>query len=97
MDRARASRLSLKCIAWIEKHAWDYKPIPIRKRTPIKATAAVIAIEGSSVRFTPVEEMVEHADMNNRRGSHTWWEGYKELAEVMGSKNYFASKLARNL
>ncbi|CAG8577502.1 9622_t:CDS:10 [Acaulospora colombiana] len=94
MDRARAARLSLKCMNFIEEHAWALKAQPEKGRKPKKSSAAVITITGSSVNFTQVQDLVEHADMKNRRGENVWWAEYKELAEILGSKNYFASKLA---
>ncbi|KAG8842426.1 6-phosphofructokinase, alpha subunit [Serendipita sp. 411] len=95
MDRARASRLSLKCMAFIEEHAWALKAKPTKGRKADKNSAAVITITGSTVKFTPVLEMVEHADMKNRRGLNPWWANYKQLAEILGSKNYFAGKLGQ--
>ncbi|KAG8753277.1 6-phosphofructokinase, alpha subunit [Serendipita sp. 396] len=95
MDRARASRLSLKCMAFIEEHAWALKAKPTKGRKADKNSAAVITITGSTVKFTPVLEMVEHADMKNRRGMNPWWANYKQLAEILGSKNYFAGKLGQ--
>lgn len=93
LDRARAVRLSLKCMAFIEKYAWEYYDQPERFRKFNNESAAVITIEGSLLHFSKVTEVLEHADMKNRRGISTWWEGYKDLAEVMGSKNYFAAHL----
>ena len=93
MDRARAVRLSLKCMAFLESHheaIRSQSPTPndtyshTRKAKP--DSAAVITIRGSKVEMTPVRQMVEHADMVNRRGVNTWWEGLKELAEALGGK-----------
>src|SRR4051812_6626491 len=68
MDRARATRLSLKCMAFIEESAWAHRAQPAKGRKPNKATAAVITVTGSSINFTPVQQLVEHADMKKRRG-----------------------------
>ncbi|KAG8831285.1 6-phosphofructokinase, alpha subunit [Serendipita sp. 399] len=95
LDRARAARLSLKCMAFIEEHAWAIRAQPPNSRKAGRNTAAAITITGSSVTFTPALEMVEHADMKNRRGLNPWWASYKELAEILGSKNYFAGKLGQ--
>ncbi|CAG7849126.1 ATP-dependent 6-phosphofructokinase {ECO:0000255/HAMAP-Rule:MF_03184} Short=ATP-PFK {ECO:0000255/HAMAP-Rule:MF_03184}; Short=Phosphofructokinase {ECO:0000255/HAMAP-Rule:MF_03184}; {ECO:0000255/HAMAP-Rule:MF_03184}; AltName: Full=Phosphohexokinase {ECO:0000255/HAMAP-Rule:MF_03184} [Serendipita indica DSM 11827] len=95
IDRARAVRLSLKCMAFIEEHAWALRDQPAKGRKPNPKSAAVITITGSSVNLTPVKEMVEHADMKNRRGVDPWWADYKQLAEILGSKNYFAGKLGQ--
>lgn len=82
-------------MAFIEEHAWALRAVPEKGRKPNKASAAVITITGSSLNFTPVQELVEHADMKKRTGTHVWWEGYKDLAETMGSKKYFAAQLAQ--
>ncbi len=93
MDRARATRLSLKCMSFIEEKAWAYKAAPEKSRKSKSSNAAVITITGSSINFTPVKELEEHADMKNRRGEDVWWKDYKHLTEIMGSKDYFAGKL----
>jgi 6-phosphofructokinase 1 len=97
LDRARAVRLSIKAMAFIEEHAWALRALPAKGRKPNKASAAVITITGSSLNFTPVTDVVEHADMKNRRGVNVWWAEYKELAEIMGSKKYFAAQLAETM
>jgi 6-phosphofructokinase 1 len=89
MDRARATRLSLKCMAFIEQHAWKLKEQPERTRRADPASAAVITIQRSAIHLTPVTEMVARTDFKNRRGMGNWWAGFKDLAETMGSKNYF--------
>ncbi|TDL25467.1 6-phosphofructokinase [Rickenella mellea] len=86
MDRARAVRLSLKCMAFLEKQHDVLRVVPEHKRRAQPASAAVITIQGNRVELTPVIEMVKHADMKNRRGKNTWWEGYKALAEALGGK-----------
>lgn len=91
MDRARAVRLSLKCMAFLETHheailSRSPSPNDIHTRKAKPDSAAVITIRGSKVEMTPVRQVVEHADMENRRGVGTWWEGLKELAEALGGR-----------
>lgn len=93
MDRARATRLSLKCMSFIEENAWAHRALPDKGKRVKRSTAAVITITGSSINFTPVTELEKHADMENRRGKNVWWADYKHLTEIMGSKDYFAGKL----
>lgn len=83
MDRARAVRLSLKCMAFIEKQheAIHSQQSKVKQAGP--ETAAVITIQGSTVKWVPVQEMVKHADMKNRRGKNAWWGGIKELVEAL--------------
>ena len=85
-DRTRAVRLSLKCMAFVEKHHELLLKQQSRSKQAPPESAAVITIQGTSVQWVPVQDMVEHADMENRRGKTTWWEGYKELAETLGGR-----------
>ncbi|TFY67753.1 hypothetical protein EVG20_g3833 [Dentipellis fragilis] len=83
LDRARAVRLSLKCMAFLEKYNEILRKHSQRSKVITGESAAVITIQGSGVKWVPVEEMVAHADMKNRRGTHTWWEGAKDLVEKL--------------
>lgn len=89
-DRARAVRLSMKCMTFIESQASALKALPEKKRKASGDSAAVITIQGSSIALTPVQEVVKHADMKNRRGIDPWWEGLKDLAEVLGGRQELA-------
>lgn len=83
MDRARAVRLSLKCMVFIEKHHLLLSKQHSKARQASPETAAVITIQGSTIKWVPVQEMVQHADMANRRGKNVWWGGMKELVEAL--------------
>lgn len=83
MDRARAVRLSLKCMAFIERHHELLQKQSAKTRQACPESAAVITIQSSSIKWVPVQEMVQHADMKNRRGKTMWWEGVKELVEAL--------------
>ncbi|KAK0235885.1 phosphofructokinase domain-containing protein [Armillaria nabsnona] len=86
LDRARAVRLSLKCMAFIEReHDKLMKQHPkTRHATP--DSAAVITIQSSSIKWVPVQDMVQHADMKNRRGQNPWWAPMKELVEALAGR-----------
>ncbi|KDQ15963.1 hypothetical protein BOTBODRAFT_31417 [Botryobasidium botryosum FD-172 SS1] len=86
IDRARAVRLSLKCMAFIEASSTKLRAMSSKERAQHQASAAVITIQGSSIQLTPVQEMVQHADMKHRRGINTWWQTQriKELTESLG-------------
>ncbi|KAF8992840.1 6-phosphofructokinase [Cyathus striatus] len=90
MDRARAVRLSLKCMSFMERHhqAILQQPAHKSKHAPPES-AAVITIQSSSVKWVPVQEMVQHADMANRRGKEPWWKDVKELVEAMVGRPQF--------
>ncbi|CAE6465198.1 unnamed protein product [Rhizoctonia solani] len=80
IDRARAVRLSIKCMKFLEQHAQSHS-----RRSPPKS-AAVITIQGTSIKLTPVHEMVQHADMKKRVGKNPWWAGIKQLTETLGGR-----------
>ncbi|KAF9516940.1 hypothetical protein BS47DRAFT_1314797 [Hydnum rufescens UP504] len=86
LDRARAVRLASKCMTFLEDHAHSLRSHP-QRRAP-RESAAMITIEGTSIFMTPVQDVVKHADMKNRRANHTWWEGYKGLAEQLGGLSF---------
>ena len=87
LDRARAVRLALKCMAFIESHHTALRKQPIKTRSATPDSAAVIAIQGSEVRWVPVDEMVKQADMKNRRGKHSWWSDIKNMVEAMVARS----------
>ncbi|KAG8763560.1 6-phosphofructokinase, alpha subunit [Ceratobasidium sp. 423] len=80
IDRARAVRLSIKCMKFLEQHAQFHS-----RRSP-PGSAAVITIQGTSIKLTPVHEMVQHADMKKRVGKNPWWAGIKQLTETLGGR-----------
>ena len=86
IDRARAVRLSLKCMVFLEQHHEALRRQPEFQRKAPPESAAVITIQGTRVILTPVRDMAQHADMKNRRGKSSWWEGLKPLAEALGGK-----------
>lgn len=97
MDRARAVRLSLKCIAFVERQHQLLQEQPQKTRVAGPETAAVITIQSSSITWVPVQEMIQHADMVNRRGKTAWWAGIKELVEALVARPQLAGLQARDL
>lgn len=94
MDRTRAVRLSLKCMAFIEREHEILQKQTAKHRVASPETAAVIVIQGSSLRWVPVQQLVAHADMKNRRGLNPWWEkdGIKELVEDLVARRQLLEK-----
>ncbi|KAF5342453.1 hypothetical protein D9611_001881 [Ephemerocybe angulata] len=88
-DRARAARLSLKCMAFLEYHHEKLLAQGHKHRQASPESAAIITIQTSSVKMVPVQEMVEHADMKNRRGKTAWWTDAKDLVEQLVGKPQF--------
>ncbi|KWU44101.1 6-phosphofructokinase [Rhodotorula sp. JG-1b] len=74
-DRTRAVRLTVKCIDWLEE----------QHRTK-QAGAATIVIQGASIRFASVGEMMQSADMKHRRGKEQWWQGMQKLVDILAGK-----------
>ncbi len=91
LDRARAMRLASKCMTFLEVEAHTLRARSAPRRAPPES-AAMITIEGSSVRFAPVTHVVEYADMKNRRAKHSWWERYKDLAHELGGISQLNAK-----
>lgn len=87
MDRARAARLSLRCMAFLEEHHAVLQAQPPKVRQARPESAAVITIQGTSLRWVPVQEMVKHADMKNRRGKEMWWAYVKDLVEALSGRS----------
>ena len=91
IDRTRAVRLSLKSMHFIEEQAELLASLPWGKRWTHKDSNAVITIQGTKVKWVGVEEMVEQADMKNRRGKAQWWPKYKKMAEMLAARDKLAN------
>lgn len=87
MDRARAVRLALKCMTFLETEHYKIMAQPARSRQASPDSAAIITMLGSNVEWVPVHEMAKHADMKNRRGKEAWWLEMKELTELLVARN----------
>ncbi|KAI0077922.1 6-phosphofructokinase [Panus rudis PR-1116 ss-1] len=94
IDRARAVRLSLKCMAFIEHHhsLLLKQPGNLKKASP--DSAAVITIQGSAVKWVPVQEVALHADTSNRRGSDAAWVEMANLVEDLVARKQILEKPA---
>ncbi|TFK28096.1 6-phosphofructokinase [Coprinopsis marcescibilis] len=90
-DRVRAARLSLKCMVFLEQHHNRLlaQGGPHKPRHATGESAAVITVQTSSVKMVPVQDMVSHADMVNRRGKNAWWYDIKGLVEQLAGKPKF--------
>ncbi|KZT07805.1 6-phosphofructokinase [Laetiporus sulphureus 93-53] len=92
MDRTRAVRLSLQCMAFMEQHHAELLKQSSRIKVAPPESAAVITVQGSKVKWVPVQEMVDHADMKNRRGKEVWWASINELVEAMVARPQLLDK-----
>ncbi|KAF9267703.1 6-phosphofructokinase [Marasmius fiardii PR-910] len=97
MDRARAVRLSLKCMAFIERQHEILMKQPQKTRHALPDSAAVITIQASTIQWMPVQDMVGQADMKNRRGKNPWWLQFKDLVEALVGKPHLSTKAAEKL
>lgn len=68
---------------FIEEQAEKLAMLPWKKRWTHKGADAVITIQGTKVKWVGVKEMVEQADMKNRRGKTQWWTKYKQTVEML--------------
>ncbi|KAJ8072531.1 6-phosphofructokinase, alpha subunit [Marasmius tenuissimus] len=92
-DRARAVRLSLKCMTFIEQQHGILMKQPQKTRHALPESAAVITIQSSSIEWVPVQDMVAQSDMKNRRGKDPWWLPLKDLVESLVGRPQLAAKL----
>lgn len=83
LDRTYGARFALKSMMFIEKQHEVLRGKKFKARQAGPESAAVITLQSSAVKWVPVEEMVAHADMKNRRGKEAWWGEYKELVEKL--------------
>lgn len=95
-DRARATRLTLKCMDFIEKHHHLIQGQPQQSRQAGPESAAVIIRQGSSIVWKPVQEMIWHADTANVLGTHAWWGGVKEWVQALAGHSEFSGFSLQN-
>ncbi|CAG8547961.1 2956_t:CDS:10 [Ambispora leptoticha] len=93
LDRIRAVRLAVKCINFLEKHALSSLADDASSTRPKvfnnqKESAAVIGILGAHVDFSPVVDLVQETDMNNRVSKKAWWLKLKGLVELLSKWGY---------
>jgi len=86
LDRAYAVRYALKSMAFIEKHHEQLRAKKFKARQAGPDSAAVITLQSAAIKWVPVREMIEHADMKNRRGKFAWWGRYKGLVESLAAR-----------
>lgn len=91
-DRTRAVRLSLKCMSFLEKHHEQLLKQQARSKQAPPESAAVITIQGTSVQWVSVQDMVDHADMKNRRGKTAWWADMHQLVEALVARPQILAK-----
>ena len=82
-DRTRAVRLSLKCMSFMEGHHEQLLKQQSRSKQAPAESAAVITIQGSQVKWVPVKDMVDYADVPNRRGKNEPWREIVRLVEQL--------------
>ncbi|OZJ02632.1 hypothetical protein BZG36_04159, partial [Bifiguratus adelaidae] len=92
-DRIRATRLAVKGIEFLEEYAAD----GLLKRAEdavfttreqgglsnVPESAATVGFRGTTVVFTPVQELLKETDLKNRKGLKSWWLSFKGLVEVL--------------
>jgi 6-phosphofructokinase 1 len=77
-------------MAFIEEHHEQISKHPPHKpRHAGPNSASVITIQSGCVQMVPVQDMVKHADMVNRRGKTPWWAGITDLVGQLAGKPQF--------
>ena len=56
--------------------------------TPQPEAAAVIGIKGTSMVFTPVEELIDETDFKNRKSKDVWWIELNQLIRVLAKHGH---------
>ena len=97
LDRARAVRLALKCMTFLEEQHNELMKQSTKPRQARPESAAVITIQGSAVKWVPVQEMVAHADVKNRRGTNEPWGKMAELVEALVARPQILGEKDRDL
>jgi 6-phosphofructokinase 1 len=93
-DRTRATRLAVRSVQFIERHAADIKHFPIlhndkHSTQELQKEAhdiATIVIQGAQLRFASLQEMRDDADMKMRRGKNEWWLQLSPLVALLGGR-----------
>lgn len=90
MDRIRASRLAVKCIQFIEQHAFPTldetnergkeRPVELSNKPE---SASVIGIVGTDVLFNPVRSLLSETDMKERKSNKGWWMPMTNLIHML--------------
>ncbi|KAG2174142.1 hypothetical protein INT43_004162, partial [Umbelopsis isabellina] len=90
MDRIRASRLAVKCIQFIEQHAFPTldqanekgrdRPVELSNKPD---SASVIGIVGTDVLFSPVRSLLSETDMKERKSNKGWWMPMTNLIHML--------------
>jgi len=91
LDRAYAVRYALKSMAFIERHHEQLREKKFKVRQASPDSAAVITLQSAAIKWVPVRDMVEHADMKKRRGGESWWGRHKELVEKLVARPQLVS------
>jgi 6-phosphofructokinase 1 len=96
LDRARATRLAVRCCEFLEEEAIKVKTSSNKLDQTMQSysqdTAVIITIIGSKVKFTSAQDMAKEADLKHRRAKNAWWHEFKALAELMGGRTGLADK-----
>ncbi|CAO3608042.1 unnamed protein product [Mucor hiemalis] len=96
LDRIRATRLAQRSIQFMEEHTTEAlnkakdtgSPVPI-ELTSSKRSVAVAGINGHSVVFSPVSELLAITDMKNRKPRNAWWHDHRPIIDILAGRNLY--------
>ncbi|KAI8362745.1 6-phosphofructokinase [Choanephora cucurbitarum] len=96
LDRIRATRLAIRSIEFIEKHALpalekahkEGSAIPI-ELTNAEESITVAGISDHSVVFEPVSALLANTDMKNRKPRSAWWYEHRPIIDLLAGRGVF--------
>ena len=91
MDRARGVRMSLHCMASIERYHDMLQAQTSKTKQLPPESIATVAIKGTSTKWVPVQEMQQWADVKGRRGQNPWWLEIKEVVDALVARSEFTA------
>ena len=71
-DRILATRYAYRCINFLEE-----------KALADSSDSAVVGVQGSEYRFTPLEDILKEYDVPHERPKRQWWMGLKPIAQML--------------
>ncbi|KAI8381558.1 6-phosphofructokinase [Radiomyces spectabilis] len=99
MDRIRATRLAMRCVCFLEKHALAVLDNAYRNGTPIPVeltkdveSAAVIGLSGNQVTHRSVPSLLPVTDLKNRKPKDAWWYEHRPLVDLLSGRGLFTKQ-----
>ncbi|KAI8074236.1 6-phosphofructokinase [Gilbertella persicaria] len=96
LDRIRATRLAIRSIEFIEKHALptldkahqEGSAVPI-ELTNVEDSVTVAGISDHNVIFEPITALMANTDMKNRKPRTAWWSEHRAVIDLLAGRGLF--------